>query len=174
MARRPRTGPRPYEYDKFVHEYMQRAGALYADAARRFDQGRYPEVVSAVQEALELTVKGLFHAAGIDPPARHQIDDRRFRDELRRVREAVRTWSPREDEWQNEGMGRIFFLASFWAQAYTAAKYGSDVLDLSPSELFGRREAALALNHFGEVVTALTRPLLKSKGKPALQLPEVR
>lgn len=174
MARRATTGPRPYKYDKFVDRYFRRAGGLYADAQRRFSQGRYPETVSAVQEALELIVKGMFRAAGLDPPARHQIDDRKFAEELRRVREAVRTWYPRDDEWEDQRMGRIFFLASFWAQAYIAAKYGSDVLDVGPSELFGRREAALAVNHLGEVVMMFIRPIAKSKGAQEPQLPEVQ
>ena len=79
-------------YDKFAQEYFRRAGALYPDALRRFDQGRYPEVVSAVQEALELTVKGIFRAAGVHPPPYHQIDDRKFREQLRSVRKAVRSF----------------------------------------------------------------------------------
>jgi len=174
VARRRSAETQGYKYDKFVHEYVHRAGALYADALRRFGQGRYPEVVSAVQEALELIVKGMFRAAGLEAPARHQIDDQRFRQELRCVREAVRSWYPRDDEWENQGMGRIFFLARFWAQAYPAAKYGSDILDLGASEMFGRREAALALNHMGEVVMMLLRAGRKSKDAAKVELPEVR
>jgi len=161
-------------YDKFAQEYLRRAGGLYGDAYRRFNQERYPEVVSAVQEALELTVKGIFRAAGVDPPTHHQIDDRRFREELRNVRKAVRSWNPKEDEWQTMGIGRVFFLAGLWAQVYTQAKYGSEALDLSPSELIGRCEAALALSHFGEVVTRITGSLVKSKGVAELPFPKVQ
>jgi len=146
---------RPSGKRKFSADYLRRARDLYLDAIRRFLEGRYPEVVSAVQEALELGVKAILIEAEVKPPRSHRIDERKFQDQLRALRCAVERWDEVEGGWEGTGLARVVFYASFWGQGYTAAKYGSDALEASPRELFGRPEAELALSHLAEAVGRL-------------------
>jgi hypothetical protein len=138
---------------KFSADYLQRARNLYSDAAQRFQEGRYAEVVSAAQEALELAVKAVFIETGVDFPRSHRIGEPKFEDKLRALRDAEH-WK-KTGGWEAASLARLIFYSDFWGQGYTAAKYGSDALDASPSELFGRPEAELALSHLAEAVGRL-------------------
>lgn len=44
---------------------------------------------------------------------------------------------------------RAIFMADFWGNFYTSAKYGDEVLETPPSALLGDYEAALAIRHLG-------------------------
>jgi hypothetical protein len=149
-------GTRPLVEGKFSADYLRKARNLYGDAIVRFEKGRYPDVVLAVQEALELAVKAIFREAELEAPRYHQINERQFRKELLALRGVVEGWKI-EGGWDGTGLARVIFYADFWAQGYLAAKYGSDTLAASPSDLFGRPEAQLALDHLAEAVGHLGR-----------------
>lgn len=139
---------------RFIDDYVGRAAGLEKDAKRQFRDKRYPEVVSTVQEALEFLVKALFHGARIPPPRFHQLHDPKFAGQLRGLAEAWKAaLSP--SDWEKLNLCRLLFLASFWAQFYLDAKYGSELLEGGPSQLFDRKEAQLARAHLGEVVETL-------------------
>jgi len=145
---------RPLGKSKFTADFLRRVRGLYVDALRRFEQGRFAEVVSAAQEGLELAVKAIFIEAEVEFPKSHRIGEAKFEDRLRALRGGVERWNE-PGGWEGTGLARVVFYAGFWAHGYTPAKYGSDTLEASPSELFGRPEATLALWHLAEAVGRL-------------------
>lgn len=154
MGKRPRYSVTEEARGRFIDDYVDRAAGLEKDAKRQFRDKRYPEVVSTVQEALEFLVKALFHSARIPPPKFHQIHDPKFAQQLRGLSDSWKA-ALTSSQWTRFNLPRLLFLASFWAEFYLDAKYGSDPLGAGPSQLFGRKEARLALAHFGEVVETL-------------------
>lgn len=121
---------------------------LRADEAKRhYRRKQYPEAILAAQEALELNAEVIFLATIGEYPKDDMIDDRKFRGELRRVLDHI---PPAIDPGL---VVRALFLARFWAPFSTMAKYEMEGLQMAPPQLFGEREAQLALDHFSDVFT---------------------
>lgn len=154
MGRGARAELPPEAQERFFGEYLDRASDLLDDAEERFGRRRYPAVVAAVQEALELIVKGLFHWAGLRPPRSHRVGSPEFARDLRRLADEVRDVAG-PAAWRRLKLSRLIFLADFWGAAHTLARYGSEATAATPSELFKRREGSLALAHLREAVARL-------------------
>jgi HEPN domain-containing protein len=141
-------------HERFMAEYALRARHLLDHAEERFRRRRYPDVVAAAQEALELIAKSLFHWLGLTPPKSHRLVLAEFSQSLRGLMDevAVATGPLAREKLQ---LPRLIFLADFWAAAHTLARYGSEPIAATPSELFTRAEATLALTHLREAVRHL-------------------
>jgi HEPN domain-containing protein len=131
---------------RFAAAFGERVVLRTEDANRHLRGKRYPEAILAVQEALELNAKVIFLATIGEYPKNHIIDERKFGGQIRKVLDHT---PPTVDE---ERVVRALFVARFWGAFYTMAKYGMEGLQISPSRLFGKDEARLALAHLSEVL----------------------
>jgi HEPN domain-containing protein len=149
MGERARAELSAEAQQRFFGEYLGTAADLLEDAEERFRRRRYPAVVAAVQEALEFVVKGLFHWAGLAPPRSHRLGSPEFARDLRRLQDEVTSQLGTAASHRLQ-LSRVIFLADFWATARILARYGSEATGATPSQLFKRREASLALSHLRE------------------------
>jgi HEPN domain-containing protein len=117
------------------------------DAWRQHRRKQYPEAILAAQEALELNAEVIFLATIGEYPKDNMIDDRKFRGELRKVLDHI---PPTIDP---GAVVKALFVARFWAPFHTMARYEMEGLQMAPPQLFGEREAHLALDHLSEVFT---------------------
>jgi HEPN domain-containing protein len=156
MANRTQPEASSEAWERFFDEYLDRADSLLDDAEDRFRRRRYPDVVTAVEQALELIVKGLFHWAEVTPPRSHRVGSPEFARQLRDLATKVRDLAG-PVAWQELQLSRLIFLADFWGAAHTLARYGSEATEATPSQLFKRPEARLALVHLKEAIARLQR-----------------
>jgi HEPN domain-containing protein len=156
VAKKERAPVTEEAREQLALEYARRVRGLYSDASQRFEDERYSDVVCAVQEALELWVKALFLAKGLAAPKTHRLHHASLQDELAQLGARLRQ-KLTEEQWDRLDLPRALFLAGFWGEFYTVAKYGSDVIGVGPTHLFRRGEAQLALSHLEEVVEGFVR-----------------
>ena len=119
---------------------------------------RYSECIEASQECVELSVKAVLSLLEIQFPRKHwwNHDTKDFLEIAQQIgkRELV-------EQLAAQGLGhtvplpRLLFLANFWAQFYTTAKYGFNAGYLAPAQdLFRQEEAHLAVTHAAECLRA--------------------
>jgi len=119
---------------------VSRAWAKLDEAKRYVKESRSDMSVSASQESIELSVKGLFSMFGVPFEPKHEISDDAFRE----------LWLSVPPEVSYVNFQRIWLLNKFWATFYTIAKYGNVKLEAGADKLFSKREAELALEHADE------------------------
>jgi HEPN domain-containing protein len=56
-------------------DHLRRAGARLRALDMLFESGSWADVVRESQEVVELTLKGLLRAYGVDPPRIHDVAD---------------------------------------------------------------------------------------------------
>ena len=91
-------------------------------------------------------VKAMCLVCDMDPPKKHRMDDKDMDSLVSALVEAEG-----EDVMSAMALLRMLFLARFWSEFYTLAKYGSSVLG-GPPDLFRREEARLAKKHVAEAL----------------------
>ena len=124
-------------------DYVQRAAARLRAIDALYDAASWADVVRESQEAVELTLKGLLRAAGVDPPRVHDVAE---------VLEAERSRLPTS---LADDIDRLAAISRALRRDRELAFYGAE--DLTPSEFYRERDADEARNA-ARLVVELVRP----------------
>ena len=111
-------------------DYVRRAGAHLQALDVLFEAGSWADVVQESQEVVELALKGLLHAAGVDPPRVHDVAG---------VLEAERGRLP---EALAPDVDRLAAASRELRRDRELAFYGAG--DLTPSDFYREPDAAAA------------------------------
>jgi HEPN domain-containing protein len=123
-------------------DYVRRAGARLRALDVLFEAASWADVVRESQEVVELALKGLLRAAGVDPPRIHDVGDVLIA-ERARLPAAIASEVERLAEASRE-LRRDRELAFYGAE------------DLTPSDFYHRRDAESAREAARLVVRLVT------------------
>lgn len=130
-------------------DHLRRAGARLRALNVLFEAGSWADVVRESQEVVELTLKGLLRACGVEPPRIHDVAD-----VLRAERDRLPTaLAPQVD--------RLAAISRALRRDRELAFYGAE--DLTPSSFYREDDAILARDSAREVVAAV-RPHVSDSG----------
>jgi HEPN domain-containing protein len=124
-------------------DHLRRAGARLRAIDVLYDSGSWADVVRESQEVVELTLKGLLRACGVDPPRIHDVAD---------VLVAERSRLPGDLDPHVERLAKI---SRALRRDRELAFYGAE--DLTPSSFYREGDAVLARDSARDVV-ATVRP----------------
>ena len=108
-------------------DYLRRAGARLGALDTLYDAESWADVVRQSQEVVELALKGLLRASGVDPPRIHDVAG---------VLEAERDRLP---ESLSTDLARLATASRNLRRDRELAFYGAE--DVNPSEFYGRKDA---------------------------------
>ena len=130
-------------------DHLRRAQARLQAIDVLFDAESWADVVRESQEALELALKGLLRARGVDPPRAHDVSEVLVA-ERERLPEALRAEVER-------------FAASSreLRRDRELAFYGAE--DLTPSDFYGRQDAERARDAVAAAVRSIAPFVLGAK-----------
>ena len=123
-------------------DYVRRAGVRLAALDVLYDARSWPDVVRESQEVVELALKGLLRACGIDPPRIHDVSEALI---------AERDRLPAEIAAQLE---RLTAVSRDLRRDRELAFYGAE--DLTPSEFYSEQDARTAREGARFVVATVT------------------
>ena len=128
-------------------DYLRKARARRKALEVLKNEKSFDDVVREAQEIVELCLKGVLRAIGVDPPQKHDIADllRKFQDRL------PVAWRRRLDE--IEGFSKRLF------EERGHAFYGDESSLIPASELFSDEDAAFAGRSVDESIAFLTEVL---------------
>jgi HEPN domain-containing protein len=129
---------------RLAEDYVNRARVKLEEARRQMQSIQYDTCISASQECIELSVKGIFLMLLGDYQPQHEARESEFK----------RMLSSTPDGIGHIDFARIWMVNKFWATFYTTAKYGNKQLGVSAARLFRKEDAELALKHADDVYTA--------------------
>jgi HEPN domain-containing protein len=128
-------------------DHVRRAQVRVRALDLLFDADSWADVVRESQEALELALKGLLRAYGVDPPRAHDVSDVLLA-ERERLPEAIR--------------GRLAELASASRDLRRDRElsfYGAE--DLTPSAFYDKKDAERAREMARDAVQAIAAVVLE-------------
>jgi HEPN domain-containing protein len=122
-------------------DHLRRAGARLRALDVLFEAGSWADVVRESQEVVELTLKGLLRACGVEPPRIHDVAD-----VLLAERDRLPTaLAPHVD--------RLANISRALRRDRELAFYGAE--DLTPSSFYRESDAVLARDSARDVVAAV-------------------
>lgn len=124
-------------------DHLRRAGARLRALDVLFEAGSWADVVRESQEVVELTLKGLLRASGVEPPRIHDVADVLLAERDRLPKEVI----PQLD--------RLAAVSRALRRDRELAFYGAE--DLTPSSFYRESDAVTARDSAREVV-AVVRP----------------
>ena len=124
-------------------DHLRRAGARLRALDVLYDSRSWADVVRESQEVVELTLKGLLRASGVEPPRIHDVAD---------VLEAERDRLPKD---LVPHLDRLTAISRALRRDRELAFYGAE--DLTPSSFYREKDATVARDSARDVVT-LVRP----------------
>lgn len=113
-----------------ARDYVQRAAARLQALDVLFDAGSWADVVRESQEAVELTLKGLLRAVGVDPPRIHDVSEVLLAEQERLPEEIV------------SALDTLTEASRQLRRDREMAFYGAE--DLTPSGFYSRKDAERA------------------------------
>jgi len=113
---------------------LRQAEARLKDAGEARDDGNHPYAVRLSQECVELSLKGVLRAVGIEYPKVHEVSD-----VFIRIPERFPGWFRGEIEYIRESSKLLF-------KKREPSLYGDEALHLSPNEVMDEGDAADALS----------------------------
>jgi hypothetical protein len=122
-------------------DYVRRAGARVRALDVLFDAESWADVVRESQEVVELALKGLLRASGVEPPRIHDVSDVLLA-ERERLPEALRAAVP-----------QLALASRELRRDRELAFYGAE--DLTPSSFYSRADATRARDSARAVVSAV-------------------
>jgi HEPN domain-containing protein len=128
---------------ELASDHLRRAGARLRALDVLFDSGSWADVVRESQEVVELALKGLLRASGVEPPRIHDVADVLVAERDRLPAALV----PHLD--------RLADVSRSLRRDRELAFYGAE--DLTPSAFYRESDAALARDGARDVV-AIVRP----------------
>jgi len=122
-------------------DYVRRAGARVRALDVLFEAESWADVVRESQEVVELALKGLLRASGVEPPRIHDVSDVLVA-ERERLPEALRAAVP-----------QLALASRELRRDRELAFYGAE--DLTPSSFYSRADATRARDSARAVVSAV-------------------
>jgi hypothetical protein len=119
-------------------DHLKRAGARLRALDVLFESGSWADVVRESQEVVELSLKGLLRACGVDPPRIHDVADVLLA-ERERLPEGLSTH-----------VERLASISRQLRRDRELAFYGAE--DLTPSAFYREADAVLARDSARDVV----------------------
>lgn len=132
-----------------AYDYLRRAKARLLALDTLFAAGSWADVVREAQEVVELTLKALLRASGVEPPRAHDVSD---------VLEAERALLPSV---VRPHLAELTAASRHLRRDRELAFYGAE--DLTPSEFYSRADAEEARSAARRVVS-LVAPLAQATG----------
>lgn len=123
-------------------DYVHRAGIRLRAVAVLFEAESWADVVRESQEIVELALKGLLRASGIDPPRMHDVSDVL-------IAERDRLPVPLQDE-----LATLTAISRDLRRDRELAFYGAE--DLTPSGFYSRSDGERARDGAARVVALVT------------------
>ncbi len=117
--------------DSMGRAYIEDARLILSEAEASFKQGHYHRTVRKCQESVEMALKGLLRAAGVEYPKAHRVG-------------RVLLASPLVQATSLDRLSEIAGIADDLAAAREEAFYGSE--EAPAAELFSEEDAADALS----------------------------
>jgi HEPN domain-containing protein len=127
-------------------DYVRRAHARLAALDALFDQSSWADVVRESQEVVELALKGLLRASGVEPPRIHDVADVLLA-EQNRLPDALQ-----------RDAARLADLSRSLRRDRELAFYGAE--DLTPSDFYKQADA-VAARDAARLVVERVRPHVK-------------
>ncbi|MGD9902225.1 MAG: HEPN domain-containing protein [Vicinamibacterales bacterium] len=124
-------------------DYVRRASARLLALDVLFDQQSWADVVREAQEIVELALKGLLRASGVEPPRIHDVADV-LRDEVARLPDDV-----------TPHIAQLSDASRSLRRDRELAFYGAE--DLTPSDFY-RQTDAIAARDAARFVVECVRP----------------
>jgi len=133
---------------KIAQSYLKQAGARLSDAEDAYKEGNHPYAVRLSQECVELSLKAVLKAVGIEYPKVHDVSDI-----LLSVKQRFPEWFQRELNYLSES-------SKILVKKRGLSFYGGEEAFLSPDEVIGKEDAKDAVERAGKAFT-LCRKLVK-------------
>jgi len=119
---------------RLASSLLRQAEARLKDAGEAGDDGNHPYAVRLSQECVELSLKGVLRAVGIEYPKVHEVSD-----VFLRIPERFPDWFRKEIEFIRESSKLLF-------KKREPSLYGDEALHLSPNEVMDEGDAVDALS----------------------------
>lgn len=126
----------------YAQEQCTEADRLIVDARERESEitTSTPQLIRDCQEAVEISVKAMYFALDLEPPEKeHGIS-------FDNAHPLLTAEFP-ENFYREDDIPRAIFLTQFWKEFYTLAKYGDEVRDVPPTQIFSDDDLEIAINH---------------------------
>ena len=127
---------------------LGQAEARLKDAGEARDEGNHPYAVRLSQECVELSLKGVLRAVGIEYPKVHEVSDI-----FLRIPERFPDWFRSEIEYIRESSKLLF-------RKREPSLYGDETLHLSPNEVMDMGDAVDAVSRAERIFGLCTRFLM--------------
>ncbi|MEM2592965.1 MAG: HEPN domain-containing protein [Thermofilaceae archaeon] len=114
---------------KIAKSYLRQAEARLKDAKDALAEGNYPYAVRLSQECVELSLKAVLKAVGIDYPKVHDVSDI-----LLDIKERFPAWFKAEIEFLRES-------SKILAKKREISLYGGEEAFLAPEDVISREDA---------------------------------
>lgn len=120
-------------------DYLKRAGRCLREARSAFTEGDYPITVRRSQECVELSLKSVLRALGIEYPREHEVSG------------ALGLAGKKLPVWFAAEIPRLIAISKDLSKKRGPALYGYEEELIPASELFGQGDAEVALAAAEEV-----------------------
>lgn len=141
---------------KIAKSYLRQATARLEDAQKACSGGNYPYAVRLSQECVELSLKAVLKAVGIEYPKVHDVSD-----VLLEVKERFPNWFRAEIEYLCES-SRILF------RKREPSLYGGEEAFLSPDEVINSNDAEDATKRAEKTCKLCEKLLTQLETKPSV------
>lgn len=134
---------------KIARSYLRQAEARLKDAEDALLEGNYPYAVRLSQECVELSLKAVLKAVGIDYPKIHDVSD---------VMVDVKDRFP---EWFRVELGFLRESSKILVKKRELSLYGGEEAFLSPEEVMDRRDAEEAVKRAAKTYELCERLIIE-------------
>ena len=132
-----------------ARDYLDRAGALVLQSRQLYERADWALCIARAAEAVEFSLKAAIRGVGGGHKLSHDVSgDLLNQDNYQRF-----------PSWFQEQTARFSLISKILSELYPRARYGLEVLDAPPSQLFMAHEAEAYLKNAEEVYYACSRLL---------------
>ena len=128
------------EFQKLALDYLRKAKIRRKALQILFDEKSYDDVIRESQEIVEISLKGILRAIGVEPPKKHDVGD---------ILLKFKTRIP--VSWQSK-LPEIEKISKALFEERSHAFYGDESSSRSASEIYGRGDAEQALQWTDEIL----------------------
>lgn len=118
---------------KIAKSYLKQAGARLSDARDAYQERNYPYTVRLSQECVELSLKAVLKAVGIEYPKVHDVSD------------VLLSVGQRFPEWFQRELNYLSESSKILVKKREVSFYGGEEAFLSPNEVIGEDDAMDAI-----------------------------
>lgn len=142
--------------DEIALSYQKRAESRLTDARSALERGSFPDVVRYSQECVEMSLKGILRAVGIEYPKEHEVST------------VLVSQSKRLPSQITERMDYLTKISSKLYDTRGPAMYGDEETGTPPEEIFTKDDAKKSLGEaekVHEVCSSALKDMLREKSR---------